>query len=586
VNAQFAHLMTIFENLITCRVRTCKAYTILLLIVCLQSHAQEPRKYSFTHYGTSQGLISNDSYAVTQDPQGYIWIGSSNGLQRYDGVRFKNFRPIKKDSSTIPVRNVQQLMLDHKKNLWIHMPGDNVGIFDTRNFRYIPIPLRISNPIFRGGPKKIINDERNILVVIAQAEMLTYNERLKEFSPAHNFIRLPEGWRPVDLVQVPGTKKYIIGCNNGLLVYNHQSGQSSYSGHNVEKEPLIDALGTLKSSAKFMIDRKGRFWFDIWDGFPRIYAYDLRKNGVLNAGDLNDYVKGYHEISGFIEQSNGEIWVNGLNVFARFLESEKRFQLVYNGYENEQSIYYGRVNCLYEDREHNIWVATDNNGVYRFNPEDQFFTNVAHINRVANIKGRGGVMALIPTRNNSLLVGTWGDGLYHYDNKLNQIPINIKGYNEKITPSAWSLFASRDSNTIWAGAQPGIHRIDQEKGMVTIYDPPLMKHRTVRQIAEDYNGNLWMGTQSLGVFKWTAEKGKKNFDEGITAFKEIPETMIMHVNVDKQGFVWVSTAAFGVYRIDPNTDKVVQHFGANELEDRRLLWDGVAGVYIYDDTTL
>ena len=52
---------------------------------------------------------------------------------------------------------------------------------------------------------------------------------------------------------------------------------------------------------------------------------------------------------------------------------EKKFQLVYNGYENEQSIAYSRVNDLFEDREKNIWVATNNNGLYMFNPDAQFF---------------------------------------------------------------------------------------------------------------------------------------------------------------------------------------------------------------------
>ena len=110
---------------------------------------------------------------------------------------------------------------------------------------------------------------------------------------------------------------------------------------------------------------------------------------------FGSYLKAYHEIKGFFQQRDGTIWVYGLLVFAKFLETENQFQFVYNGYRNEKSIAYEMIHCLYEDREKNIWVCTDNNGLYRFNPATEFFTNINHENRSTGKKGEASVISFI-----------------------------------------------------------------------------------------------------------------------------------------------------------------------------------------------
>ena len=373
-----------------------------------------------------------------------------------------------------------------------------------------------------------------------------------------------------------------------MSIFNLETKNLSYPGHNIEKEAIIDRLGMKTGTLNYMLDQKGRLWFDTWeDGMPSIYVYDLKKKEpVLEKQRLTMLVNVYHESRGFLEQKDGTIWVNGLGVFGRYLEKEKTFQAVFNGYENEQSIAFARVNETFEDKEGNIWVATSNNGIYRFNPAEQFFTNIRHINRMSGSPGEGSIMAAIATRQGTVLAGAWGDGIYHYDKDFNFIPLNLKGYSEKGTPSAWCMVRSRDSNKIWVGAQPGIHLIDEKARTVKLYNPPILMNRTVRQVAEDRFGNLWIGMQSTGVFKWNAEKGNKNFDDGIEPYKSIPQTQVLKITVDRSGYVWIATSGTGLYMIDPATDQVLQHFGTSEPEERKLNVDGVGAIFQYDDTTM
>ena len=560
---------------------------VLFSLICYPSDGQLVKRFSFTHYGLPAGLASHEVTNTYQDETGYMWIGTNNGLQRFDGTRFKTFRVRKDDSTSIPNNVIIQILFDKKNNLWLLTADQKVGIFDTRNFTYREMKVKMRDPSLHNYGKRLICDEQgNLILLFVDAGFVTWNENKREFSADYNFIPAPDDWRIVDIIQQPGTKKYWIGTYTGTGVYDLQTKQLNYSGHNPEKNQFVEKLGSVPLARGFLMDSKNRLWFFSWfSGMPLIYAYDIKKNElVLEKYDLGDVLKNYYEIGGFLEQKNGTIWVRGLGVFGRYLEKDKEFQLVYNGYENEQSIFYTRVDNLFEDREENLWVSTNTNGLYQFKPSSQFFTNVRQINRLNNRPGDGSVMSFIQTRQGTLLVGTWNDGFYEFDKNYNMIPLGIRGIIGN--PYPWCMSFSRDSNTIWMGVQPGIYAINQATRTAVYHNPPAIQNKTVRQIVEDKYGNLWMGTQSLGVFKWNATKGRRKFDDGVSQFKGVPATLVTRITIDKTGYVWIATSSSGIYVIDPAVDKVMLHFGTEEPPERKLTWNGTAGALQYDDTTM
>jgi ligand-binding sensor domain-containing protein len=554
---------------------------------------QAPKQYSFTHYSTATGLLSNQVNTIVQDEEGYIWAGTTDGLQRFDGIRYKAFRRTEKDSSSIPSNPVWQLLIDKKKNLWVLLADGRVGIFNTKKFTFREVPAHFKKPVSPNTAiKRLITDEYgNMFYLMGGSEVITLDEKTNEFSYTHNFFQQKEYWPGItDFQQQPGTQKYWMSIEGGgIAVYNKATGQLSSPGNNIEKEPVIEQYKALSTLYLFYFDRQQRFWFIEWGNrpFPHIYCYDVKNNKPLvEKAEIISSLKTYHEIRGFFQQQDGTVWIRGLLVFAKFSETEKKFQLVYNGYRNERSIAYQAVHCLYEDRENNVWVATDNNGLYRFNPSMEFFSNINHINRMTGKKGEGSPMSFVAANRGMILAGTWGDGLYQYDENFNIMPANIKGFDNKGGPSIWSMFASRDSNTIWMASQPGIYAVDQKKHSVKFYNPAVLENKTIRQIAEDKDGNLWMGMHSTGVFKWTAAKGKHNFDEGMTAVTAIPRVQVNKITIDSKGFVWVATPETGAYAIDPGSDKVIMHFSDTAENEKKLPERGVSSVLEYDDSTM
>lgn len=568
---------------------------ILLLALATLVRAQVPmqpdRQYTFIHYNTASGLTSNQINSVVQDDEGFIWIATSDGLQRYDGSRYITFRHSITNPNSIPSNIVQLLFIDKEKNIWITSPGGHVGIFDRKKLTYRAAVVK-PNKVKTTSEhihKICCDDQRNVFILYGMIEILTWNKVTNQFTAASSIFKKKEEWLLTDFAHQPGTGKYWMGIKGGgLAIYNRATGNLSYPGHNTENEPAIDQYKDMTNFLGLYFDKKNRLWFVSWNpAVPLIYCYDLaKKTPVLHGCEVNSYLRIYHTIDGFFEQEDGTIWIKGMPVLAKYLEDEKRFQFVKNGYTSEQSITYEIVTRLMEDREKNIWVSTDNNGLYRFNPGSEYFLNVPHINRQINTPGDGDPMSFIRTKWGTTLCGVWGNGIYHYDNNFNLIPADIKGIDNNQGPSVWCMQASADSNTIWMAAQPGIWKLDQAKRAATFYNPPIIKDKTVRQITEDKYGNLWIGMHGQGVFKWVAFKGRKDFNEGIVKYFPIPDGIVGKIYRDSKGYIWITCGIDGVYVIDPDTDKIILHFSEKAKGFLNLPEPGVSTVMEYDDSTM
>ena len=373
--------------------------------------AQVSSTYSFTHYGMEEGLSSNEVFSVLQDRIGYLWIGTNNGLQRYDGVHFKTFRHNEKDPQTVPSNIINSLTLDQKENLWVITAAGDVGIFDKQNFKYKAVPVKTRSQVINVfSEKRLITDEYgNVFLSIRGGEVLKYDEKKGQFTSINNFIPLKSEWGITSLSQQPGTQKYWMGLQTGgLVIYNRQTGNFSYTGHNIEKEPAIEICGPKSDFAYSFFDNKGRVWFHQWGGgFPLSMRYDTKKN-VLQKYELITTLKTYHELRGFMQMSDGRVALYGMKMLAIFNEAENKFDVIPNDYRNGQGINYEGVTAVVEDREKNVWIATQDNGLYRFNPSLQYFTNIFHYTRDGSKIGKESVMSFIQMNNDDILNGVWG----------------------------------------------------------------------------------------------------------------------------------------------------------------------------------
>ncbi|MFT3911907.1 MAG: triple tyrosine motif-containing protein [Ferruginibacter sp.] len=552
--------------------------------------AQEARQYAFTHYTVNNGLAAYNVSNITQDDQGFMWISTVNGLQRFDGTRFITFRHVPSDPNSIPDNFITQLVIDKQKNLWLLFGNGDIGIFDTRRFTFKKAVVKLKNDNNLKRMRHLdVDSDGNQILVFTFAEVVTYNKQSNEFSSVYNTFNIPSNWRVTNIIDDGPSKKYLLCCDSGLVAYNKVTRTISYRNHNIDHEPLIEKFGHLSSVLGYMIDSKKRFWFMNWPptGACRLYCFDMSNNtALLDQFALDVLVHQYNEPGIMKELKDGNIWICGLNVFAKYEEKEKTFIPVKSDYSNGQGIYYESVN-LFEDRDRNLWANTSNNGIYVFNPSKQLFNSIGHINRIKNTRGEGGVMSFIQTNNSELLTGCWGDGLYRYDSNFRSIKLGIKGIEEVNGLTVWGMCHMNDTKTICMVGQPAfVLFYDQLTGDSKKYEPAIFENRTIRKVVQDKYGNLWFGSHSHGIYKWDAAKAIQNYEDGFYKIDAIPNVKILSLVTDSRGFIWVGTEIYGVYKIDPVNDKIVEHYFDKGPAGKRLSANGAAALLEYNDSIM
>ena len=140
--------------------------------------AQDSRLYAFTNYTVKDGLASYNTQSVVQDEQGYIWIGTINGLQRFDGTRFITFRHNPADPHALPDNYIYQLHIDKEQHLWVLLNNGKIGIFDTRRFVFKEVKIRLKNQRHLTAIRSLLEDSGgNLFYVIPHEEILTFSKK-------------------------------------------------------------------------------------------------------------------------------------------------------------------------------------------------------------------------------------------------------------------------------------------------------------------------------------------------------------------------------------------------------------------------
>lgn len=567
------------------------AFLCLLLLFSCCSFGQQQKKYLFTRYGKANGLAADIAFCTVQDRQGYIWIGTDRGLQRYDGKKFISFIHNDADPASIAANGIGRMLFDKKGRLWIIMYGNYIGIFNTSTFKYKPVKVNIDEAFKRSDMSKIQEDEDGVIQIRVNGYgLLTYNETTNEFSSANNRIKLSDGGIPGDINRLKTKGQYLVNGPASIDLYDNLTKKWVPRNSN----SLLLNMNRLLTEEKAMgpanitTDSKGRIWMNVWlDGKHEkgidVFSYNPATDSFISYRKSIDIASsGYHTIDGILEQKNGVIWIYGTSLFARFNEEKQIFEDVRNELLRFNGLELESVFDIYEDREANLWISSTN-GLFMFNPGRQIFNNFYNT-RDDGIKFyTNSIEAVMESRTGVIYSSTWGEGIFAYDSNLNVIPNRITPNTKKHSGySGWDMH-ERANGEIW---------ISKQGGSVDIYDPKTKKltalwlsvfeGRTVRQVAEDSSGNIWMGTQYGAIIKCT----NANWHDTAGAFKIVQQLKgrITRIVADKRGFVWVGTDRYGLYKLNISDGSIADHYDQDAAEGKKLKIAGANDILIYNDS--
>lgn len=536
-------------------------FFFLLVLIYLPCVSQIT--YIFNRFSRNEGLNTNNVNCVWQDKKGFLWIGTENGIQRFDGKRFVSFNSIALNNSMPPL-GVDQILDAGNGKLWIRQ-GNSIGMFDPVSFSYTSVPTQLTGMLPAESEFHLYSDcKGHTFLCTHKTGLLYYNKAENQFTSKNLPIRIPAEWVVNSLFEDTLTGDYWICSDKGLAVYQSKTGMLLSPQHNPQHLPLLDSTG-LNYIYRFFIDRDRGCWMIRWDYSAEIEPELIHYNPSTNqVSEVNMGVQQQGaEFQGpfWINQTrNGQIWYGGVNTLVSYDFKLNTFIQHKKLNPDDYDIRFREIRHFFEDREGNIWLST-NNGLYVVTPEQKSAFNVVlkNLNQGSDIV----INSILETKELENWIGTWENGIIIFDrffkNPNFNLYNNIQGEGLINYKKVWDLHQHSESWQIWSGCQNGLMAIfdPNTKAPVALLEPPVFEHTPIRQILEDRNGNLFFGTQKGRLARWKngTEISNGNFDL-IHDF----HSSIYLLYQDNKDRIWVGTRDLGLYVMDPSGENMLFHF--------------------------
>ena len=572
-----------------------------VLFLISQIHLLAINTY-FQSFEVEDGLSSNRTICCAQDKYGYIWIGTRDGLNRFDGYKFEIFRKRQNDTTSLFSNWITDISVNSKGTLYI---GTNEGIqiFDYKKKSFHKI-----GSLTKIYCKKILFDSQDHLLILTEnGNLLKYDEKTTELSA----INSPT--TRIAAFDISGNNEIYAGSyNNELIIYNLTDNSLNYI-HNKEIQNITAIKLDPKSQNLIVGTTNEAYMIDL----------EKQKNSriLVNQGQTNQ--DGLLDIR-HITIMDHTIWLstfNGIYIYDTRTSNLKRLtHFIFD----DASISSNAIKQITIDTNNGIWICNDNNGInygapYRpFNyikdtGENNFKGNIIHdiyidhdsisifigtedngINEISDIGGemrlrhwdinnnlsQNSVHGLICTEN-TIWVGTINKGIDIIDKRSGAI---IKHYDLKQNPQDQRnneivCLYKTNGNLIYAGTNYGLFQYDEVSDRF-IYIPNIPSVR-IQSLLEDHSGTLWIATFGCGVYyKKRNNKLTKRLDtEDLFALG--PEKAVNSIFEDSDNNIWFATGS-GLYKLNSTTMEFKSYTTANGLpsnvtfrieeDDRNRLW--------------
>jgi signal transduction histidine kinase/ligand-binding sensor domain-containing protein/CheY-like chemotaxis protein len=588
----------------------------------------EGKDIRFTHLSTKQGLSQSRVHDILQDDLGFMWFGTYNGLNRFDGYRFKIYKHEANDPNSLGGVFVTALLKDRSGILWI---GVDQGLdrFDPviQNFTHF-----VSNPndpaSLAGHVEHMTQDRDGMLWLATRNGLDRLDPATGKFTHHRNAPDNPRSLSSNDvrfvLEDTHGT--LWVATATDLNAFDRSTGNCTR--YRNFQQAALDRIFEDRSGVLWVSSTRGGGFASLDRNTGRFTRYTL--------ADREPYGPDERGCSAFVEDQYGMLWVaagprspDGVIKFDRRRQVLTRYR---NDPGDPNSLNNNHPISLAQDREGGIWVGTDGGGVNRFsgkpspftiyrkesgNPNslDQSFAlsvfedsrgilwiGTGQLNRLDRKTGKytfyrhapddpgsisnGTVYSIAEDRAGVLWLATYGGGLNRFDRKTER----FKAYRHNPEdPGSLShdfvlaLYVDH-TGTLWAATEDGVSRFDPATERFTVYRTPgPPPSRIYRVMTEAPDGSIWLGTYEWGLQRLDVRTGK------IATYKHDPKVKgslssnrVNALCFDSSGQFWVGTQD-GLNRYDPKTGEFAifdEHDGLPNNAIQGILEDAAGNLWI------
>ena len=511
---------------------------LLLKVVCLVSillfygDALHAQSYYFRNYQVESDLSHNSVICTLQDKQGFLWFGTKDGLNRFDGNTFKVFRNNPADHSSIG-SNFIQTLYESRGKLWV---GTDKGLYqyDEKTERFSLLKITTNSYI-----RDITEDKLGNLWFISGFTLYRYDE-----------VR--------QVLQSYETNKYFLATSlstttdGGLWVssttgtlHQYDATHDSFVSFDLfehSKPAATKWIETIYSTDKgFILVGTQSQGFKLFDSRQSSYRDVLSCDADSSALFVRDFVKGAED----------EYWIaTEAGIYIYNLRQGSLINLK-KSYNNPFSISDNAVYTLYKDHEGGIWAGTYFGGVNyypkQYTPFEKFFPKLGE----NSISGNA-VREICQDQYGNFWIGTEDAGLNKLDPKTGLFT-NFKPAHHKQSLSHYNIHGLlATGNELWIGTfHQGLDVMDIRTGKIIRHyaagpQEGALKSDFVYSILQTQSGSIMVAT-SAGICQYNAQRDK--FDP-VPAFPDVYYTILFE---DSRGVLWAGTYRDGLYYYDPNT---------------------------------
>lgn len=552
---------------------------------CSEMQAQGTA-YTFSHLDRKDGLASNHVSAILQDSKGFIWIAST-ALQRYDGINLVTIASFDKVPGSIYYDDIC-LCEDNKGRIWMGAP-DNIRYYDPATSAVSVLKIDIQASIHGNlNCSRIIQDHAGVIWATTQEGLLRYDEGRRRFIKPAN---IPEAIRRdlySTIIEDAKGNLWISG-RNGIYMLDPTRKQLYYSGNNPHHNPLLPIRSSVK---RFYIDQQQRIWVAARGG-DTLYQYHPTTHQMnafsfsLPSGDGN-------MVTDIVADREMNIWVSTENGgIYRFNERTGAFNTnIRANNEDDQSLHYDfEVNCFLNDRNGRLWVGTDL-GINILNMPDSSFRLMDHRAVFKGTTGRlprAEVTGLFQDSRGNIYAGYWGKGFSWLNPslELREQFLHDKrsaGYQLPEERSlVWSFAEMRDGRVLVGQENGHLSVFDPEKGMfVNHYHSPSFGEQTLMTMLPESDTAVWIGLYKRGLVRWDINNNKFIPNPGLLEYVKRPIT-VMDIARQHDSLLWMATSDAGLIRFNSRTGKVS---GATVFQLEKLIVSNITCLEFLDDSTL
>lgn len=573
----------------------CLVFTSFVFCSVLSFPQPLPAKLNFEKLTIENGLSSSAIYAIHQDKTGFMWFGTENGLNRYDGYNFTIFKHNRDDVNSIADDYTWDICEDKDGKLWF-ATNDGLDKYDplTGKFTHFVNDPNDSNSLSSNLISSIALDaENNLWVGTWDAGFNIYSpstNKFKRFNSANSNLQSDIVWY---IFKDSKNNMWVGTESGGLLRYNYS--EENYS--NFLEGKIITSICE---------DQLGYIWFGTYgDGLIR---YDYSKNtftdfktSSTNSNSIaDDYIwKVYTD-------SKGQLWIAGTaNGLTQYNQSQNKFtRLPHNPYDF-QSMSSNLVLDIYEDSSNNLWIGTVDKGVNRTDLKPRKFYHLkSELNNPNSLRGDF-IFSLCEDRTGNIWMANYNVGITKYNPARNKFSFyeNKPSDNRSLSNNQPRIIYEDKSGTIWIGnIAGGFNKYNPRSDSFERYDVGNgLSNNNVRIFFEDNENNFWIGTSGGGLNKFDRLTNKfTHFINDPANENSLSSNTVTSICQDKSGLLWIGTFDGGLNRFDPKTNTFKRYFypGADSanisgntvtylyLSKEGKLWVGTwnSGISLYDES--